>query len=123
MKFIGFGSVRITEKPAVGDIVEVDYTEYGILPESFREGGHKKGRYLCQVKKYGYSEEVLLAVLYDMTQNRPFSSKNKDLYIAPHRRGSREYYGTGSGAQASCSWLTRKDIDLMIDEYNRRKKR
>lgn len=124
MKFTEIKPAQIIETPAIGDIIEVDYIERGILPDNFTEGGHRRGRYICMVIGYtGYSlDRVRLKVLYDMTQNRPFSAKNRDLYIGPREWKGKEYYGTGSGATAFKSWFTRREVNLMIDEYNKRKR-
>lgn len=120
MKFVGTKPVEIAETPAIGDIIEVDYTERGILP--FTEGGHGRGRYICQARGYSCeSNEVYLEVLYDITQNRPFSG-DRGIYIGPRERLGRVCYETGSGAVASNSWFTRREVNLLIDEYNKRKK-
>lgn len=121
MKFVGIKPAQITETPTIGDIIEVDYTKQGTVPDTFRTEGHGRGRYLCVVIEYS-GEDVRLKVLYDTKQNRPFSGKNRDLYIGPRERKGKTYYGTISGAVASNSWLTRREVNLMIDEYNKRKR-
>ena len=124
MKFISItAGTQLREEPNPGDIVIVDYTTQGTVPDDFERMGHKRGKYLCETVKRSSGGDMLLAVLYDLDQQRPFSCKSKDLFIHKTMSKSAPWVGTRSGAPAlSSGWITRKEVDRMIDDYNRKVK-
>lgn len=122
MKFIGIGTHKPLKKdPKIGDIIIVDYTRKGIVPDDFLTYGHGRNQYVCETTGKGSGGFIQLKVLYDLNRNTPYLGKNNSLYVhvAIYAGGPR--VETASGAPAlEAGWVTREYIKRMIDEYKRK---
>lgn len=123
MKFIGIATHEpLKEEPKVGDIIIVDYTRRGIVPDDFEASGHGRNQYVCETIGKGSGEFVLLKVLYDLNRNTPYLGKNNSLYVHVETHKGEPQVETVSGAPAlEAGWITREYIKRMIDEYKRKK--
>lgn len=123
MKFIGIDIHEpLKEVPKVGDIIIVDYTRKGIVPDDFRASGHGRNLYVCEtIDGKGSGEFVPLKVLYDLNRNTPYLGKNNSLYVHVAIYAGGPHVETASGAPAlEAGWVTREYIKRMIDEYKRK---
>lgn len=119
MKFIGIGTYEpLKAEPKVGDIIIVDYTRKGIVPDDFRNYGHGRSKYVCDTK--GSGEFIQLKVLYDLNRNTPYLGKNNSLYVHVAEHAGKPQVETASGAPAlKAGWITREYIKRMIDKYKK----
>ena len=122
MKFVGITIYELLkEDPKKGDIIIVDYTRKGTVPDDFRASGHGRNQYVCET--IGKEVEfVQLKVLYDLNRNTPYLGKNNSLYVHVAEHAGKPQVETASGAPAlKAGWITREYINRMIDEYKRKK--
>ena len=121
MKFIGISTYEpLKKEPEEGDIIIVDYTRKGIVPDDFRNYGHGRNQYVCETVG-GSGEFVQLKVLYDLNRNTPYLGKNSSLYVHIAIHKGEPHVETASGAPAlKAGWITREYIKRMIDEYKRK---
>ena len=121
MKFIGIDIYKqLKREPKAGDIVIVDYTRKGSVPDDFLDHGHGRSKYVCETIGPDSGGLIHLKVLYDLDRNTPYLGKNKNLYIhvATYAGGPR--VETGSGAPAlSAGWITREYIKQLTDKYKK----
>lgn len=122
MKFVGIGTYEpLKAEPKAGDIIIVDYTRKGIVPDDFRSYGHGRNQYVCETIGYGSGGFVQLKVLYDLNKNTPYLGKNNSLYVHATIYKGDPHVETASGAPAlNAGWITREYIKRMIDEYKRK---
>ena len=121
MKFIGIGTYEpLKAEPKVGDIIIVDYTRKGIVPDDFKNYGHGRNKYVCETTGYGSGGFVQLKVLYDLNRNTPYLSKNNSLYVHATEHAGKPQVETASGAPAlNAGWITREYIKRMTDKYKK----
>ena len=121
MKFVGIGTYEpLKEEPKIGDIIIVDYTRKGIVPDDFRYSGHGKNQYVCETIGKESGEVVRLKVLYDLNRNTPYLGKNNSLYVHVAIYKGGPHVETASGAPAlNAGWITREYIKRMIDKYKK----
>lgn len=120
MKFVGITTHEpLKEDPKIGDIIIVDYTRKGIVPDDFRTYGHGRSQYVCETTRNGV-EFVQLKILYDLNRNTPYLGKNNSLYVHVEMHKGEPQVETASGAPAlKAGWITREYIKRMIDKYKK----
>lgn len=121
MKFIGIDIYKqLKREPKAGDIVIVDYTRKGSVPDDFLNHGHGRSKYVCETIGPDSGGLIHLKVLYDLDRNTPYLGKNKNLYIHVAIYAGGPHVETGSGAPAlSAGWITREYIKRLTDKYKK----
>ena len=121
MRFIGIATYEpLKEDPEIGDIIIVDYTRKGIVPDDFLTYGHGRNQYVCETTGKGSGGFIQLKVLYDLNRNTPYLGKNNSLYVHVAEHAGKPQVETASGAPAlEAGWITREYINRMIDKYKK----
>ena len=121
MKFIGIDIYKqLNREPKAGDIVIVDYTRKGSVPDDFLDHGHGRSKYVCETVGPDSGGLIHLKVLYDLDRNTPYLGKNKNLYMHVAIYAGGPHVETGSGAPAlSAGWITREYIKQLTDKYKK----
>lgn len=121
MKFVGMAAYeQLKTEPKAGDIVIVDYTHRGSVPDDFLYHGHGRSKYVCETIGPDSGGLIHLKVLYDLNRNTPYLGKNNSLYVHVAIYKGEPNVETASGAPAlKAGWFTREYIKRMIDKYKK----
>ena len=107
MRFIGIATYEpLKEDPEIGDIIIVDYTRKGIVPDDFLTYGHGRNQYVCETTGKGSGGFIQLKVLYDLNRNTP-RRVGAAIYKLAIRAASRGRPGSRAPAVANAAYLPR----------------